>query len=265
MHRYLFIVLCLTACGEPPADLLAHVGPMPVHRASVEAAVGPLQEANPEAVDNTLAGLINTARQAAAAQSAGLADDSRVQAELEVARQRVLARAWRRHAGQTVDERAIEERFEEQKQSLTERLYDIDFIRVPIQDGKRITALNTARRAYALLRDGTPFGEVALRYSQDEQSKRRKGYLGQIAERRLPLPVKQRLDGLQVGTPTPPIELDDAIVIARLRSPVFEQPPQLAHFAPRLRAELRSEAQALQSAILAERFPVQKQSKEGVQ
>jgi peptidyl-prolyl cis-trans isomerase C len=237
-----------------------------VHRASIEATVGsPIDKAAPDAIDAALVGLVSTARQAAAAHAAGLQTDPRVQAELEVARQRVLARAWRRHAGQTVHEEAIASRFEGQKEALTERIYDLDFIRVPIKDGDRIAALNQARTAYAQLRDGTPFTQVARRFSQDGPSKTRGGHLGKVEGRRLPVPVRQKLDELAVGTPTPPIELKDAVVVARLRSKVIVQPPQLAHFAPRLRAELHNEAQALDEAILAERFPIKMRGKGGVQ
>lgn len=267
MRNIALILSLLAACSEQPAEhLIAHVGPMPVHRASVEAAVGrPLADAKPTQVDAALVGLVGTARQAAAAHAAGLHTDPKVLAQLEEARQRVLARAWRHHTGDAVDEADVVTRFEEEKAALTERVYDLDFIRIKIRDGNRLLALNAARTAYARLRNGTPFAQVARGVSDDAPSRARGGYLGKVAGRRLPPMVKERLDAMTIGVPTPPLELPDAIVIARLRTETVDRPPELAHVAPRLRAQLRTEATALDKAILAERFPVQMHHQGGVQ
>lgn len=261
MRRYFIILSALAACAEPaPVDdaLIARIGGMTINEAMLEARLGePAERAGPQRSDQALAGLVDEARQAAAAQAAGLESDPAIRARLALARQRVLADAWRARQDAPIAEDAIAERYEAERDALTQRIYDLDFIRVRIEGDDRIGALTRARRAFARVQSGEPFAQVAREFSTDRATGVRGGRLGEIDARRLPALVRDRLEGAQVGIALPPIELPDAVVIARLKREPEDVVMPLSKVAPRLRAQLRREDQQLRRALLAERFPVQ--------
>jgi peptidyl-prolyl cis-trans isomerase C len=247
------------ACSRGPGpDTVAQVGEGTLTRADLDLATRKIAGADRAAA---LVELVGRERLAEAAREDGLATDPTVRAALAAAEREILAAAWlERHLSAESDAAAVRAELEARREALTRTEVHVAQILLRPKDKTPSAWAGAEARAsqvYARLLAGEVFAELARTASDDAASASAGGDLGPIREGEVDPKFFEAARVLGAGAFSTPVRTAYGFHLIRAVEAPHAVPPDLAHEAPRLRAELRARERKAIEGELRDRIPVE--------
>lgn len=229
MHKAASIIIALvvsiTGCGdsesnapsEPVAShdakVLGHVDGRPIHAARFAAYLESknFRTTSLEKLEAELARFAERDALAEAALATGLLDTTRVDVEVaEYRKQLIIGRYFEAFLATAVTDASVSEYYRSHQDEFSERRIKLAqvFLRVPqsASETRKTQARKKIDLARADLDAGTPFAEVAKKYSEDAKTVERAGELGWIREGAVDPNLSEQAFTLETGAVSAPFQ-----------------------------------------------------------
>ena len=207
-----------------------------------------------------LGALVDDARTRGEAKRRGLSDDATVRAKTRAASAGVLRQTLR--ATLTLSPTQLSAYYDTHKDDFAQQSLDaaqIAFFRRPTEAGGDIaTDADTRRRAlgaYAELKAGQPFADVAMRRSEDRASALKGGRLGTLTKGRVDARLYDLVNSLRPGDFSEPTATPFGYVLVKKLTDETTSTPSFAQIKNQVEAAAFAAAHATYSQELAQRFP----------
>jgi peptidyl-prolyl cis-trans isomerase C len=250
--------LC-SACSD--GDIAARVGPGKISNAEVRLKLKQLHQednqANRTAIVEKLA---DVERLALLAREAKLDKDDEVRAELDLLHRERLARAYRRRViGESFDDEQIQEEFEKYSEQQAGLEYHIGFIIGRFKENDEESELEARakiNKAFADLKDGADFGQIA-RDSSNDPSAKRGGEAGWLDSSSLTPEIKMAVEALEPGDFSGPLRSRFGWMVVKL----LEAPRKIQYkpeaVKPLMKRKLQAEKAKAALQTARERWPLE--------
>ncbi|MGB9668451.1 MAG: peptidylprolyl isomerase [Thermosulfidibacteraceae bacterium] len=142
---------------------------------------------------------------------AGVKEDEEIRRKVERFREALLLEKFLKDkfSNATATDDEIKSYYENHKEEFKQpEIYELSYI--SIKDEQKL------KKAVEELKKGTPFEEVAKKYSEDEETKNKGGYLGEVSVDGISDPFKNIISRLKPGEFTEPIKSENGYQIIKV-------------------------------------------------